>query len=73
MLQRKILGVIIFQALLTKRWEYILIDRMLMCRGRVQSVPIRLVACHEIFLICILKHAVHRVVKGCVVRSKLYI
>ena len=42
MLQRKIMGVIIFQALLTKRWEYILIDHMLMCRGRVQSVPIRL-------------------------------
>ena len=42
MLQKKILGVIIFQALVTKRWEYILIDHMLMCRGRVQSVPIRL-------------------------------
>ena len=43
MLQRKITGVTIFQELLTRRWGYILINtpRLLTCRGRVQTVPIR--------------------------------
>jgi hypothetical protein len=35
--------VTIFQELLIRRWGYILINtpRLLLCRGRVQSVPIR--------------------------------
>ena len=43
MLQWKIPGVTIFQELLTRRWGYILMNttRLLLCRGRVQGVPIR--------------------------------
>ena len=64
------MGVIIFQGLFTRRWGYILINtiRLLLCRGRVQSVPIRLPYLLQDFfnLHFETQNAVYRIVRGCV-------
>ena len=71
------MAVTIFRGLLTRRWGYILTNmpRLLLCRGRVQSVPIRLPYLSQDFfnLHFETQNAVYRIVKGCVMRSGIFI